>query len=93
MIRLPVHAAAAMIFGLATAMGSPLAADAHPIGLILGCGSGWDYCMEACNYNVPGGPALGQCKDYCSTTASVCEASRIPRPASYRHSRYPTARK
>ena len=100
MSRLPIYASAAIsavsMCGLATAMAclTPVAASADPVGVSLDCGARWDYCMQACDYSVPGGPVLGQCNDYCSTGANVCEASRIPRPVSYRsHSRYPTARK
>jgi len=94
MFRLPMYASAALLLGLAIAVGCPRAASAHPIGVVLDCGTRWDFCMQACSYKVPGGPLLGQCNDYCSVRAGICEASRIPRPASYRvYSRYPIVRK
>jgi len=94
MIRLPIYASAALLLGLLIAVGCPLAASAHPTGVVLDCGTRWDFCMQACSYSVPGGPLLGQCNDYCSVGAGICEASRIPRPESYRvHSRYPIVRK
>jgi hypothetical protein len=95
MIRLPTYASATLMFGLATAAGclAPVAAGAHPWAL-LDCGTRMDFCIQACDYSVPGGPPLGQCYDYCSKGAGVCEASRIPRPVSYRsYSRYPIIRK
>src|ERR1700732_2181854 len=76
MSRLPIYASA-LVCGLAAtvACSAPAAAGAHPIGVSLDCGARWDFCMQACDYSVPGGPVLGQCNDYCSTGANVCEAS------------------
>ena len=69
-------------------------ARADPYAVFIDCGARWDFCVQACDYSVPGGPVRGKCYDYCSKDAGVCEASRIPVPASYRHhSRYSTDRR
>ena len=91
MSRLPTCVSAILVFGLIVAAGcfTPATARAYTAQISLDCGSGWDLCMQACDYTVPGGPLLGKCNDYCSKGTSVCEASRIPLPARYRsHSRY-----
>jgi hypothetical protein len=96
MIRLPIYASATLMFGLATAAGclSPAPAGAHPAWALLDCGARMDFCLQACDDSVPGGPPLAQCNNYCARGTGVCEASRIPRPVSYRtHSRYPIVRK
>jgi hypothetical protein len=70
-----------------------LATGAQALGW-LACGPQWDYCVAACDDNVPGGPPLAICHHYCNTGVSVCEANRIPVPASYRsHPRPVPARK
>jgi hypothetical protein len=70
---------------------------ATPAGALgwLDCGPKWDYCSEACDYNVwGGGPQLAICHDLCNVGVSVCEAGRIPRPAGYHpHARYTPVRK
>ena len=74
--------------------GLTLATSAQALGW-LDCGPRWDYCSEACDYSyVQGGPPLAICHDNCNVGVSVCEASRIPRPGSYRsHARYTPVRK
>jgi hypothetical protein len=94
MSRLPIYAAATLALGLIAGCLAPAAAHAHPSGVFLDCGARWDFCQQACDYSVPGGPVLGQCYDYCTKGAGVCEASRIPLPVRYRpRSRYPIDRK
>ena len=94
MSRLPIYAAAMLALGLMAVGGLAPAAQAHPAGVFPDCGSRWDFCQQACDYSVPGGWVLGQCYDYCTKGAGVCEASRIPLPVRYRpRSRYPIDRK
>jgi hypothetical protein len=83
-MRLLANCASAVTLGclaLATAR-------AEPYRNSLDCGARWDLCMQACDYRFPGGTSPGQCNDHCAVGAGVCEASRIPAPASYR-SRHP----
>jgi hypothetical protein len=97
MSRLPTCVSAILVFGLTIAVEcfAPATARAYRAQISYtaqiswDCGRGWDLCMQACDYSVPGGPLLGNCNDYCSKGTSVCEASRIPLPERYRsHSRY-----
>jgi hypothetical protein len=76
----------ATLFGLVISVGGLIVAPAraYPTGLFFDCGAGLDLCVQACDYSVPGGTALGKCNGYCSQGAGICEASRIPRPAGYR---------
>ena len=83
--------ASAIPLGLAIALGGLWAATARATTVraarvpVLDCGAGFDRCMQACHYHdVLGGRLLGKCNDYCAVSTSVCEASRIPRPAAYR---------
>lgn len=96
MSRLPIYASTSLVLGLAVAAvcSTPATARAHTHRVALDCGTGLDLCVRACDYSVPGGLALGKCYDFCSRGTGICEASRIPVPASYRaHSRYPVDRK
>jgi hypothetical protein len=83
---LPICASTILVLGLMVAAGcfAPATAHAYTTRNLLDCGSGWDLCMQACDYSVPGGPPLGKCNDYCTKGTSVCEASRIPLPTRYR---------
>jgi hypothetical protein len=84
--------ASAIPLGLAIALGGLCAATARATTVraarapaVLDCGAGFDRCMQACHYDdVLGGRLLGKCNDDCAVSTSVCEASRIPRPAAYR---------
>jgi hypothetical protein len=88
MRRLRTAASATLVFGLMIAVDcfAPAAAGAYTARAFLDCGSGWDACMQACDYSVPGGRLLGKCYDYCATGTSVCEAGRIPLLTRYRSS-------
>jgi hypothetical protein len=90
MSRLPIYAQATLVFGLVIIVGclTPATARAYTYRVFLDCGARWDLCVPACDYSLPGGPALGRCYDFCSRSRGICEASRIPVPASYRSSRY-----
>jgi hypothetical protein len=91
MSRLRVHCSAALVSGLVMAATcfAPATARDYTVRGSLDCGAGWDLCAQACNFRVAGGPPLGKCNDYCSRSAGVCEASRIPLPIGYRsHSRF-----
>jgi hypothetical protein len=83
---LPTYSSAIIVFGsiVAAACFAPATAHAYATRNPSDCGSGWDLCIQACDYFVPGGDRLGKCNDYCSKGTSVCEASRIPLPARYR---------
>jgi hypothetical protein len=96
MTRFPTNAAATLVSGLMIAVGSlaPATARVYTARAFLDCGSGWDFCMQACDYTVPGGEILGKCYDYCAKGTSVCEASRIPSLTRHRSlSRYTIGRK
>ena len=90
MSRLPIYAQATLVFGLVIIVGclTPATARAYTYRFFLDCGARWDLCVPACDYSLLGGPALGRCYDFCSRSRGICEASRIPVPASYRSSRY-----
>ena len=48
------------------------------------CAAGNAMCVNACDYSVPGGYALGRCYDHCYRGTAVCDASRIPAPGRHR---------
>jgi hypothetical protein len=85
MRRLRTDMRMVLILGVAIAPGL-LATKAQALGW-LDCGPKWDYCTDACDANVPGGPPLAICHNQCNIGVSICEASRIPPPGSYRHPR------
>jgi len=62
MSPLPIHGSATL-FGLVIVAGCLIVAPAraYPAGVFLDCGAELDLCTQACDYSVPGGPALGKC--------------------------------
>jgi hypothetical protein len=86
----PHVAAAGLLFSVGILAFAP---DARALGW-LDCGPRWDYCSEACDDAIPGRPPLAICHNNCNIGVSICEASRIPSPASQRrHARYTPVRK